>query len=212
MQEVKDYMLSHASIKDSLKKGLINYSKLSRKIIAEGNLHKKNFDAIVVALRRLEPTLRSGFLFEKNIRDLLKETSIEIKTKISTYIIEKGTSYKNLLYLKEDVEKSVVLRNLQGSLYIIDGSDSLTIIAPQKYDALIEKYFKHMIIKKQKNTIAIILKSPESLENVPGVVGYLYSLFAEHGINIIETASCWTNTLFIINDKDLDECLKFLKF
>jgi hypothetical protein len=211
MQEVKDYILSHASIKDSLKKGLINYSKLSRKIITEKNLNKKDFDAIVVALRRLEPKLRSASS-EKNIRELLKETSIEIKTKISIYIIEKGTSYKNLTFLKEDLEKKLPLKNLLGSLYIIDGSDSLTIIAPQKYDILIEKHFKHMIIKKQKDTVAIILKSPESLENTPGVVGYLYSLFAEQGINIIETASCWTDTLFVISDTDLDVCLKFLKF
>jgi hypothetical protein len=62
-----------------------------------------------VALRRLEPKLRSASS-EKNIRDLLKETSIEIKTKISTYIIEKGTSYKNLTFLKEDLEKKLPLK------------------------------------------------------------------------------------------------------
>ena len=47
------YISEHPSIKDALKKGLINYSKLTRQIAEDMDIElKKNFDAILIACRR----------------------------------------------------------------------------------------------------------------------------------------------------------------
>ncbi len=43
-------------------------------------------------------------------------------------------------------------------------------------------------------------------------ISYLTSLFYENGVNILEFLSCWTDTLFIIDEKDLNKAINFLKF
>ena len=43
-------------------------------------------------------------------------------------------------------------------------------------------------------------------------MGYLYSLFGENGINIIETMSTWTDTLFVIEEKDVGRVMGILRF
>jgi len=205
-KETEEYVKQHFSIKDILKKGLINYSKLARKIILEKKFKKTDFEAIVIALRRLEQKLKSNNTFEKKIIELLKDTSIETSTKILVCVLETDISMQNLLLLEQEIKTK------KGYITIIEGVSATTIITPQTFEYLVDKYFKKNIIKKRNNTVEVILKSSEKLENTPGVVGYLYSLFADNEINILETMSCWTDTIFIIEEKDLSKSIQILSF
>jgi len=205
-KETEKYVMEHPSIKDSLKKGLINYSKLSRQIIKDLNLNKKYFDAVLVALRRSEYKLKKKQSFEKQIRELLKDTKLEIKNKIMVCILDKNIFHNNMLELHKEI------KNRKGEIHIVEGVLALTLITSQDFEKIIDRYFKNKIIKKDKNLIEIILQSPESLEDVPGVMGYLYSLFAEQNINIVETLSCWTDTIFVIEEKDFEKTVKMLSF
>ena len=63
-----------------------------------------------------------------------------------------------------------------------------------------------------KGLTLITIKSPEDIETTPGVVSYLYSLFGEHGINIVETMSCWTDTIFVVSEDDFPKAMRVLKF
>jgi len=58
----------------------------------------------------------------------------------------------------------------------------------------------------------ITLKSSEDLEKTPGVIAYLSTLLAENGINIIETMSTWTDTLFVIAEEDIAKVMELLRF
>jgi hypothetical protein len=205
-KETEEYIKQHYSTKDALKKGLINYSKLARKIILEKNFKKTDFSAIVVAIQRFERKLKTNNNFEKQIIELLKETSIETSTKILVCVIDADVSIKNLLLLEKDI------KDKKGYITIIEGVSATTIITPQIFEPLVSKYFKHAIIKQRNNVVEVILKSSEKLENTPGVVGYLYSLFADNEINILETMSCWTDTIFIIEEKDLARSIQMLNF
>jgi len=205
-KETEKYVLEHPSIKDTLNKGLINYSKLSRQIIKELNLKEKDFDAVLVALRRLEYNLKKKKSFEKQIKDLLKNTKLETKNKMIVCIVEKNIFYNNLLELQKEI------KNQKGEMHIVEGVHAITLITSQEFEEIINKYFKNNIIKKSKNLVEIIMRSPESLEDVPGVMGYLYSLFSQYGINIVETMSCWTDTIFVIAEKDLEKTMKILSF
>ena len=86
------------------------------------------------------------------------------------------------------------------------------MITSEEFIPLIKKQLNTKIIKINKDLIKIILKSSEDIENTPGVVSYLYSLFGEFGINIIETMSCWTDTIFVLEEKDLTKTMEILKF
>ena len=50
------------------------------------------------------------------------------------------------------------------------------------------------------------------MENIPGIIAYLSTLLAENGINIIETMSTWTDTLFVIAEKDIAKVIELLRF
>ena len=109
-----------------------------------------------------------------------------------------------------ELEKDI--RDLKGSICVVEGIKAITFIASQEYEKIIHNYFKNNILKQQKNLIQITLTSPETLENIPGVIAYLCGLFAEEEINLVETLSCWTDTIFIIEEKDINKAIKILKF
>ncbi len=205
-KETEQYVIDHPSIKDSLRKGLINYSKLSRQIISETDLKPKNFDAVLVALRRLEYNLKKKSGFERKIKDLFNKKKLEIKSKVSVFIIEKTIFDKNL----SDLQKSIKEKN--GELQIIEGINVYTIITTFEFETQIKKYFKNSILKETNDLVEIILRSPEDLEDIPGFLGYLYSLFAEYNVNIVESMSCWTDTIFIIEKKNVEKIIKLLSF
>ena len=137
---------------------------------------------------------------------MLSDSEIEIKNKIIVFFIEKNVNFETLEKIQSQIKKE------SGLSYILEGSDNYTIITQEKYVQILEKSIKNKIIKLNKNMVLINIKSPKEIETIPGVVSYLTSLFAENGVNIYEFLSCWTDTIFIIDSKDLNKSINFLKF
>jgi len=203
----KEYIDTHPSIKDCIRNNLINYSKLAEKIASEKHIEKKTSkDAIIVASRRYYEQLKPDKAHENSVMDILHRSELEIKNKIVVAIIKKTVPQKLLLNLEEIIKKE------QNIFYSIEGSTAITLITTQKHKNQIESLLEENIIKVQEDLAMITIKSPQELEETHGVTAYLYSLFGEHGINISETMSCWTNTIFIINEMDISNAIKFLKF
>jgi len=203
----ESYILEHPSIKDCLKNGLINYSSLSRKIALELNLNlKKNFDAILIACRRLKRKLKKEEAFESKILKILKHSKIEIKNKIVAIVLEKDIFFGNLINLEKEIKK-------QKEIFrVIEGVSGITIITIEDFVDLINKYFKNKIILENRNLAEITIKSPKEIETTPGTYAYLCSLFGENNINIVETLSCWTDTIFLVNENDVGKAMSLLRF
>lgn len=202
-----EYINEHPYVKNCLKKGLINYSALARHIAKELNIEKKSSqEAILVAARRAHDKLRKELAQEKEISTLLSKSEIEIKNKIMAFILDKNISFDHIEKLQNQIKKEF------GFSYVLEGSDNYTIITQEKFTIFIEKELKSKIIKLNKNLVLINIKSPKEIETIPGVVSYLTSLFAENGVNIYEFLSCWTDTIFIIDFKDINKAINFLKF
>jgi len=202
-----EYIEAHPYIKACLKKGLLNYSSLARLISVELNLPKTSQnEAILVAARRYKSKLDSLKDNEKNINSLLSKSATEVKNKIVVFVLNKNIAFENL----EKVQR--VIKEESGAFYFIEGSGYYTIITQEKYAPLIITKFSHSIIKQTKSLSMLILNSSKEIENMPGVVAYLTSLFSENGLNILEIISCWTDTIFIINSKDLVKAIGLLEF
>jgi aspartokinase len=43
-------------------------------------------------------------------------------------------------------------------------------------------------------------------------MAFIFSLFAEFNINIIETMSSWTDTIFVIEEKDIGKVMEIMRF
>lgn len=203
----EDYILEHPSIKDCLKNGLINYSSLSRQIASELNLNlKNNFDAILIACRRLKRKLSKEDIFEEKILQILKKSKIEIKNKIIAVVLEKDIYFGNLLNLEKEIKKSKEI------FRIIEGMSAITIITTEDFSELIKKYFKNKIMLENKNLAEITIKSPKEIETTPGTYAYICSLFGENNINIVETLSCFTDTIFLVKEEDVGKVMGLLRF
>ncbi len=201
------FVSEHPSIKDCLKKGIINYSKLARMIAKELGIGKKtSIEAILIACRRYAEKLKKEKVLEDKIINVLKNSSLEIKNKIIVVTIDKKIYMDNLINIEKKIRKTADI------FYAIEGVNVFTIITSEKYLEELRNLFKRNIVKTSKNLAMIILKSPKEIETVPGITAYLYSLFGDHGINIIETMSCWTDTIFVIEEKDIAAVMKLLKF
>jgi len=201
------YLSEHTSTLDCLKNGIINYSKLSRKIARELDIEKKtNLEAILIACRRFELKIKDGEILENKILKILKESELEIKNKIVVAILDKRRYLWKMLEIENKFQKS------SDTFYAIEGSKVFTIITTEKQIQDLETLFGNAIIKTTKNLVMITIKSPKDLENTPGVIGHLSSTFGKHGVNIVETMSCWTDTIFVISEEDIPTVMSFLHF
>ena len=203
----EQYIAEHPFVKDCLKKGLINYSSLTRQICQDSDLDlKKNFDAVLIACRRFYNKIKSEASAEKQILSILKNSKIEVKNKITALVLEKNIFFSNLIEIEKEAKK------LNETFHIIEGASAITIIASEDFAAKTKKVFKNKILKENKNLVEVILKSSKLIETTAGVISYLYSLLGENKINIYETLSCWTDTVFLVEEKDLSKVMELLRF
>ncbi len=71
---------------------------------------------------------------------------------------------------------------------------------------------ENLELAKEEVLALINFKTSKEIEGMIGVMSYLTSLFAENGVNILEFFSCWTDTLFVVDAKDITKTLGFLQF
>lgn len=201
------YIAEHPFVKDCLKKGLINYSSLTRQICLDLNLDaKKSFDAVLIACRRFYNKVKSEATVEKKILEILKSSKIEVRNKINALVLEKGIFFPNLLDIEKKAKKS------NETFHIVEGATAITIIASDDFAKKIKQTFRNKILRENENLVEVVLKSPKELETTAGVISYLYSLLGENGINVVETLSCWTDTIFLVEEKDLSRVMELLRF
>jgi len=202
-QLTQEYIESHPSIKDCLKKGLINYSALSRLISKDLRIEKKtSMEAILVASRRYKIKIKKKCL-EDDIVKLFKKSNLDIKNKISVLIIEKNFYYEELVDLEKRIKKE------KGIFFSIEGTKTITIIVQDQDKQLIEKKLDKHIISKKENLSLISIYSP-GIEKTPGSIAYLTGLFFENGINIVEIMSSWNDTLIVVESKEIGKIIDFL--
>ena len=201
------YIAEHPFVKDCLKKGLINYSSLTRQICLDMNLDaKSNFDAVLIACRRFYSKVKSEATVEKKILEILKNSKIEVRNKINAMVLEKGIFFPNLIEIEKEAKKS------NETFHIVEGAAAITIIASDEFAVKIKQAFRSKILKESKELVEVILKSPKQIETTSGVISYLYSLLGENDINVYETLSCWTDTIFLIEERHLSKVMSLLRF
>ncbi len=202
----QQYLFEHPSIRSCLQKGLINYSSLSRMIAKSHNISsRKHFDALLIACRRYKQKLK-----EKNnegeIRKLLSESKIEAKTKICTLVLEREASFAKIEILESEIRKAKEVFRL------VEGASAITLIISEEFLARAKALFSHWVKHINTQLVEVTLKTSPKIEETPGVVAYIYSLLAEHRINMIESLSCWIDTIMIVDEKDLAKVMELLRF
>ena len=193
---VREYIDTHPSIKDGMRMGVINLSALARKIMDEKGL--KSEEAALMACRRYELDPKSR-INEEAILKVLRRSKLEIRTKIVTMTVRPSWQ----MYGK--LEKTMShMRGRDHTLHVIQGTASVTLlmdgaVAEEVRDILGEDE----VLKEGKDLVELIVNSPDVIEDVPGILSFLSSSLSSKGINFLEVISCYKDTMFVIEQKDM---------
>lgn len=193
---VREYIDTHPAIKDCLRAGLLNLSALARKVMEDTGV--KSEEAALIACRRYE--LEPGrALDEDRIRAVLQKSKIEIRTKVCVITAKPGPQTLHL------VDKAMtVMLGSSNVMHVIQGTSGTTIITDE---AAREEVLKILgpanIVKVERDLVEMMVSSPGTIEEVPGILAFLASSLSWNGINFVEVLSCFTDTIFVLEEEDM---------
>ena len=96
-------------------------------------------------------------------------------------------------------------------IHVLHGSESVTIITDESLLAeMKDAVGTDDLIKETKGLVELNIRSPDSIEDVPGVLAFLASTMAGRGINFVEVVSCYKDNIFIIEEPDLFQAFQVL--
>lgn len=192
---VREFIDTHPSIQDCLVDGLVNLSALSRRIMHERGLTQ--MEATLVACRRYEATAPRHN--ERLIRHTLAKSRIEVTSKVAIVTLRNDFQlYAKLQgFLRRALSEGHVPKVLQGS-------KAITLITDENTARVVEDELgRPNLVGLDRGLVEIAVTSPESIRHVPGIMAFLYGTLSGNGINIVETMSCYTDTIFIVEPKDM---------
>jgi hypothetical protein len=195
-EKTRSYIDAHPSIKDCISKDLVNYSSLARQIMKD--LDIKNEEAVMIACRRYAQKL-SKRDHEKEILNVLGNSRLEVKTKICSVTAKNDWTVLHKLELV-----FVKLINEKTIMQVIQGAQAITIIADEKLkNEVVNTVGRENVLRVRPDLVEITIKSPERITDTSGVFAYLADNLSENGVNFEETVSCYTDTIFIVHERDM---------
>lgn len=199
---VRDYVDTHPSIKDCLKDDLINLSALSRQIMKERGL--TTMEATLVACRRYKDT--SPRHNERTIKTTLAKSKVEMSSKVAIVTLRNDWQIYGKLqgFLRKALSEGHVPKLIQGSKAITLITDETTAQSVE------EELGKSNLLGFDKGLVEISVTSPESIRTTPGIISYLYGSLSSNGINVVETMSTYTDTIFIVEPDNMMRAFEVL--
>ncbi len=202
----ESYIEGHPSVRDCVKKRLINYSRLSREILRQAGLGKEDFDAVLIACRRYSRKLAKAAVAEDEIIGLLARSRLDVKTKVAVVVLEK-------VYSEELIALEKKARRRRDIFYAIEGTEAMTIVVAMDMLSEMKAAFKGSIIKVWENIALVAIRSQVGKQDAtPGFIAFITSKLSQQGINILEIMSCWSETLLVVSESDIARVLEALKF
>ena len=196
-EKTRVYIDAHPSVKDCVSKGLVNYSSLARAIMKELDLD--NEEAVMIACRRYASKMGVSTDHEISILNILKDSRLEMRT--TTCIVTAKNDW-SVLHKMDNLFKD--LWNEDSIMQIVQSASAVTIIADKMLkERIIDTVGRFNILKIRENLVEITVKSPEKIVETSGVIAYLITNLSDAGINIEETVSCHTDTVFIVGEYDM---------
>lgn len=202
-RQVRDYIAGHPSISDALKMDIVNYSALARRICGELRIRKE--EAVLAACRRYPVEKLKGYS-EDAVRRMLQRSRVQTRTKVATITLVEGVDVLQRLgdvveELLDENKECRLIQVSQGTVIIVD-DDSVSRVT--------KKLRTEHIVSVSRGLVEIAVTSPETIEKTPGLLAFLSGALASRGINIVEEMSCYTDTIFILERKDMTRAMEVL--
>ncbi len=202
-RRVREYLDGRPVLADALRLGIANHSAVARRVAAD--LEVRQMEAVIAACRRY-PRGRGDSARTAGIQRVLRKSRIETRTKVATVTVSEGIDILQRLgdVVEELLDENSLCRLIQvsrGTVIIVD-EDSV----PRVTRALREG----QVIRVRRNLVEVAVASPESIEETPGLLTLLTGVLSGQSINIVEALSCYTDTIFLLEQGDLNSAISVL--
>jgi hypothetical protein len=194
-QSVRAYIDARPVVRDALALGIVNLSALTRRIQDETGLGSE--EAVLVACRRYKPQDASPD-YQAAIRRVLDKSKLEVRTKVATL-----TAHPNWKTFARLEKALAAIQGRSHPIHVLHGSESITIITDETLLAEMEDIMGDEAFKARRGLVELNIRSPDSIEDVPGILAFLASSLAGKGINFNEVVSCYKDNIFLIDEADL---------
>ncbi len=210
-QLVKEEINSSLFLAESLKRGIINYSELTRQILPKikAKNKKANFSSVLISLQRLYDEVKN----EKqsiSFEEILRDAELIMKTNIVDITLERT---KNVVKRINEISREIRW-DMGDIMFTIQGTSEITIICDKKNFKKFES-IKKSIIETQENLAILSLRESQDLndysKNTIGFLAHLLSLLSDKKINIVELATTFKQNIFILKEDDLSMAYITLK-
>jgi len=195
---VRKYIDGNPDLKDYLNRGIINISALSREIMANTGI--EDFDATMAALKRYRSNGQAVYNSE-----ILDRSNLEMSSNISLIVIKK--SYESLKII------TGIIGNLKklNSINFVETKNSFSIIGDNETIKGFSNFFSdEQIIEQKKDLGQLSIISPEEIEKTKGYINFITMLLYRAGINILQIISFYSDTIILLEDKDLTDAFKII--
>ena len=192
---VREHLQKKPYLMYALENDIVNYSALAQKIkkaVEEKLGRKVSMEAIAVSIKRFaENIVKESTVQEAQLLKLLSKSQVSMKNNIVDITFKKGDleikDFKPIMVTSGSTAETLVINNEDlGKVNVINA------------------------VQIRKNLVELSIITPPTVESTPGFVQYTTGLLAEAGINILEVLSCYTDTIFIVEEDDATKAYKIL--
>jgi hypothetical protein len=199
------YIEDHPAVRDCLGYNIVNFTSLARKIRGETGL--ANQEAVEVAIRRYQRQMRTEQPLEMRVLDVVKASRLEVRTRVA--IITARNDWELLGQVLE--AGRTLLADRRHLLQLLQGPGALTILCEDDLaDAVLAAIGKRSTLGVHRHLSALTVRSPEVIVETPGVLAFLAGALFRSGINSLELMSVFTDSTFVVREKDVLHAFRVL--
>jgi hypothetical protein len=199
------YIEDHPAVRDCLGYNIVNFTSLARKIRSETGL--VNQEAVEVACRRYQRQMRSDQPLERRVLDVVRASRLEVRTRVA--IITARNDWDMLGTVLETGRS--LLADRRHLLQLLEGPGALTILCEEDLvDAVLAAIGKRATLAVHTHLSALTVRSPETIVETAGVLAFLAGALFRAGINSLELMSVYTDSTFVVREKDVLHAFRIL--
>lgn len=204
-QQVRRYIDKRPVVRDALRMGIVNLSALTRQIQEHTGITQD--DAVLVACRRYIPDDGGVSGYQDAVREMLEGSKLEVRTHVVVWTLR--PSWRLFGRLEQALRE---LRGSSSAVHVLHGSEALTVIADRGAVENLEKVLDDGdLLTSQDGLVEVNLRTPNRIEDVPGVLSFVASALSGRGVNFVEVISCHKDNMFVIDAEDLFEAFEVLQ-
>ncbi|MCI4337573.1 MAG: ACT domain-containing protein [Thermoplasmata archaeon] len=199
------YIDDHPAVRDCLGYNIVNFTSLAKRIRSETGL--TNQEAVEVACRRYQRQMRTDQPLEARVIEVVKGSRLEVRTRVA--IITARNDWDLLGHVLE--AGRTLLADRRHLLQLLQGPGALTILCEEDLvDALVASVGRRATLGVHRQLSALTVRSPEMIVETPGVLAFLAGALFRAGINSLELMSVYTDSTFVVREKDVLHAFRVL--